>query len=107
MSEQLPPVSAPAPADDKKGLAIASLVLGILSLCASLAWYCGGPLSVIGIVLGVLGLKTSGKKMAVAGIVLSVIGLLLLIIFTIIGMVSGPIINTIFNQIQSTLVPGG
>ena len=41
MSEQLPPVSAPAPAHasarNGNGFAIASLVLGILSLCGSVS----------------------------------------------------------------------
>jgi hypothetical protein len=100
MSEQLPPVSALAPAGDKKGLAITSLVLGILSLCASVLWYFGGPISIVGIVLGLLGMKSSGKRMAIAGIILSAIGLLLLIVFVIISLVSGPIIQ----QIQSQLI---
>jgi hypothetical protein len=73
-----------------------------LSLCASLAWWCGGPVSVVGVVLGVLGLKSSGKGMAVAGIILSVIGLLLLIIFAVIGAGSGPIIQQIESQILSS-----
>ena len=111
MSEQLPPVPSPdpvpAPAGDKKGLAIASLVLGILSLCASLGWWCGGPISIVGLVLGFLCTKSSGKNMAIAGMILSAIGLLLTIVFLIIRLTSGPIINNIFNQIQSQIVPGG
>ena len=75
------PTGAPAATGGGKGLAIASLVLGILSLCASAAWWCGGPISIVGLVLGALGLKTSGKGMAIAGMVLSVIGLLLVVIF--------------------------
>jgi len=101
MSEQLPPVSAPAPSGDKKGLAIASLILGILSLCGSVLWYYGGPISIVGIVLGFLGMKSSGKGMAIAGIILSAIGLLLLIVFVIISLVSGPIIQQIQSQILS------
>ena len=106
MSEQFPPIPVPpvaAPAGDKKGLAIASLVLGILSLCASVFWFCGGPISIVGIVLGFLGLKSSGKGMAIAGIILSAIGLLLLIVFVILGQVSGPIFQQIQNQITSNL----
>jgi len=86
MTEQMqipvnPPSGTPATTGGGKGLAIASLVLGILSLCASVAWWCGGPISIVGLVLGALGLKTSGKGMAIAGMVLSVIGLLLVVIF--------------------------
>jgi uncharacterized membrane protein len=88
MSEQLPPTPAPAPApapvSDRRGLAIASLVLGILSLCGSWTFWCGGILSVIGIVLGALGLNSKGKGMAIAGIILSVLGLILVIIFRVV-----------------------
>ena len=84
MSEQLPPVSAPAPTDSKQGFAIASLTLGILSLCGSRFLFFGGILSVVGIVLGFLGINTKGKGMAIAGIVLSVIGLLLAIILRVV-----------------------
>jgi hypothetical protein len=107
MSDQIPPVSAPvsapAPAGDKKGLAIASLILGILSLCASLGWYCGAPLSIVGLILGFLGVKSSGKGLAIAGIILSAVGLLLTIIFVIISLVSGPIIQQIQNQFLSNM----
>ena len=88
MSEQIPPVPAPvytpAPANDKRGFAIASLVLGILSLCGSAIFYCGGLISVVGIVLGALGINSKGKGMAVAGIILSALGLILAIIFRVI-----------------------
>jgi len=82
MSEQLPPVSVPAPipARNGNGFAIASLVLGILSLCGSWVFWCGGLMSVIGIVLGALGLNSKGKGMAIAGIILSALGLIIAII---------------------------
>jgi hypothetical protein len=84
MAEQVqPPASTPG-TNGGKGLAIASLVLGILSLCASAAWWCGGPISIVGLVLGALGVKSRGKGMAIAGIILSVVGLLLLVIFRVI-----------------------
>jgi hypothetical protein len=88
MSEQLPPVSAPIytspPAGDRRGFAIASLVLGILSLCGSAIFWCGGLISVVGIVLGALGINSKGKGMAIAGIILSALGLILAIIFRVI-----------------------
>jgi hypothetical protein len=112
MSVQLPPtsvpVSSPAPAGDKKGLAITSLVLGILSLCASVGWFCGGPISVVGLVLGFLGRKSSGKGLATAGIILSAVGLLLTVIFIILSMIfRGPILNNIYNQIYNQIGTGG
>jgi hypothetical protein len=80
------PMPAPTPATpgDRRGLAIASLVLGILSLCGSGFWVCGGLLSVVGIVLGALGLNSKGKNMAIAGIILAGVGLLLTVVFRIV-----------------------
>lgn len=95
------PVQQP-PAKDQKGLAIASLVLGILALLTSCLWFCGGPFSIVGIVLGVLGLKSSGRGMAIAGIVLSAVGLLILIVLTVVGAVLGSS-GDIFNQINRSL----
>ncbi|MBN2385447.1 MAG: hypothetical protein JXB85_00385 [Anaerolineales bacterium] len=67
---------------DKKGLAIAALVVGIISLCMApiplitlLAW----PGSIVSIVLGALSLKSSGKTMAIIGLILGVLAMLLLI----------------------------
>ena len=102
MSEQLPPVSAPAPMPaaapvrNSNGFAIASLVLGILSLCGSVSIWCGGIISVIGIVLGALGLTSKGKGMAIAGIILSVLGLILAIIFRVVF--RGILLNHILPQ---------
>ncbi len=111
MNEQIPsvppsvslPVQPQAQPSDKKGLAIASLVLGILSLCSSILWFCGGPISIVGLVLGFLGLKSSLRGLAIVGLVLSAIGLLLVIVFGIIGLISVPIIQQIQNQYLPTL----
>jgi hypothetical protein len=65
---------------DRRGMAIASLVLGILSLCGSIFWFCSGPLAIVGIILGVLSLKSSARSMALAGIILSAIGIILSIV---------------------------
>jgi hypothetical protein len=107
MSVQPQSTPTPAASGGSKGLAIASLVLGILSLCASIGWWCGGPLSVIGLVLGFLGRKSAGKGLATAGIILSAIGLVLTIVFIIVRLVAGPVMNGVFNQIQNQLGTGG
>ena len=72
------PVAAPRPGD---GLAISSLVLGIVSV--SLGWIplCGivslAP-GIIGVVLGSLGLQSPRHRyLSLAGIILSVIGIAL------------------------------
>lgn len=72
---------------DKPGLAIAALVLGILSLCAWLLPICGFPIAIAGVILGILGLKTSKKGMAVAGLIMAGIALLLTLLWTIFGAV--------------------
>ncbi len=105
MSDQLPPVPAPvsapapavAPASDRKGLAIASLVLGILSLCGSVSLFCGGLISLIGIILGALGMNSKSRNMAIAGIVLSALGLILAIIFRVVF--RGILFNNWYQQI--------
>jgi len=112
MTDQIPPIPlapapTPAPAGDKKGLAIASLVLGILSFCSTIFWYCSAPMAVVGLILGYLGLKTSGRTMAIVGIVLAGIGILLSIVFAIISYTSGPILYQKLQEIQSTLAPSG
>lgn len=66
--------------DNSKGMAIASLVLGIVS------FFCCGPISaVVGIVLGVISRKNNPTEngMATAGIVLSVIALVLWVVLLI------------------------
>ena len=62
----------PAPIGNQRIMAIASLVLGVINLCAWFLPICGIPLSVAGLVLGFLGMKDpSQKTLAIAGMVLS------------------------------------
>lgn len=80
---------APAPVVPGKGMSIASMVLGIASLVFFCAWYIAIPCSIVGVILGALGMKKAkmvGMKsgMAVAGIVCSCIALAVTIIYTII-----------------------
>ena len=80
---------APAPVVPGKGMAIASMVLGIASLVFFCAWYIAIPCAIVGVILGALGMKKAkmvGMKsgMAVAGIVCSCIALAVTIIYTII-----------------------
>ena len=71
-----PPGFQPAPAPKTNGLAIASLICGILFCVPYLA-------SLSAIILGILGIQkskqpgTGGKGMAIAGLVLGVLGLLI------------------------------
>ena len=79
---------APAPADggNRRIMAIGSLVLGVINLCAWFLPICGVPLGIAGVVLGYLGMKdTSQRNLAIAGMVLSAIGILLACINAIAG----------------------
>ena len=81
-----PPVSSP----QGNGLAIAGMVLGIVSLATFCAWYLSIPCAIVGLILSVVGLKKSqivgkGHGMALAGVITSVIaiGLAILVIILI------------------------
>ena len=77
------------PQQEKKGLAIASMVLGITSIVPG--WcipYLPFILGLIGVILGGVSLskKQGGKGMAVAGLVTSIISLVIyLILFSVVG----------------------
>lgn len=71
------PTPAPASGGNERVMAIASLVIGVINLCAWFLPICGAPLGIIGIVLGIFGMKDpSQKTLAIIGIALSAIGLL-------------------------------
>jgi len=57
------------------GMALASMVLGIVGLVTWLLPIIGLPISINGLILGVFALKSKNSGKATAGIVLSVIGL--------------------------------
>lgn len=67
------------------GLAIAGMILGILSIPASCCYGIGALLGLIGLVLSLLskkkGIDTGYSGMAIAGIVTSVIGIIIAILF--------------------------
>lgn len=76
-SQPYNPSPAPASGGNERVMAIASLVLGVINLCAWFIPLCGAPLAIVGIVLGYLGMKDpSQKTLALIGIVLSALGLI-------------------------------
>ena len=74
---------------DKKGAAIASLVLGINSVWAWFIPLIGFPVSVVGILMGIVGLKSSKKRLALAGLILAVIGFVATTVNSAIGAYQG------------------
>ena len=75
-----------------KGMAIASMVLGIISIPAICFWIVGLPCAIVGLILGILyNKKNEHSPMATAGIVCSIITIALLVlvlILCIVGAVS-------------------
>ena len=76
-SQPVSPSPAPASGGNERVMSIASLVIGVINMCAWFLPICGVPLGIIGIVLGYFGMKDpSQKTFAIIGIVLSGLGLL-------------------------------
>lgn len=60
-----------------QGLAIASLVLGILAIITCLVWYISIVLGVLAVIFGAVSIKKRGRGKAIAGIVTGSIGIVL------------------------------
>jgi hypothetical protein len=71
---------------DRKGFAIAGLVLGIVSVCACVCSYFAAVPALLAIIFSALGLKSSKKGVAIAGLIVGVIGLILAIVMTFVGL---------------------
>jgi hypothetical protein len=77
------PYVAVEPTKDRKGFAVASLVLGIVSLpCVCLAWVSVLP-GLLAVIFGALGIKSSRRGMAIAGLIIGALGIIAGIALTI------------------------
>ena len=65
--------------EEKKsnGLAIASLVLGIVAIVLCCVWYISIPCGILAIVFGTIGLRSSKRGMSISGIVTGIIGMII------------------------------
>lgn len=81
-NQSYPQYGEPVQQNNSKGFAIASLVLGILSVVCCCADYLALIMSVLALVFGFLSIKKqeASKSLAIAGMILGGIGLLLFII---------------------------
>lgn len=87
------------------GLAIASMILGIVSLVGSCCiWYLTIPCAVVGLILGIIALKNGKDGMAIAGIVMSAIGLAIALLVVIFVVIYG---TDMMEMIESSLQSGG
>lgn len=85
-----------------KGMAITSMVLGIVSLALFCVWYLALPCAIVGLILGGMAMnkaKAAGMKsgMAVAGVVCSCIALGVAIIFMIIGIAACSTVSSAYD----------
>ncbi len=97
-----------APSVPGKGLGIAGMVLGIVSLALWCFIYLAIPCAIIGLILSAIGMKKAkdvGMKngMAVAGIVCSAIALGILVIIWIIGMMAAASVASDLNDLADAM----
>lgn len=83
--------------DDKKGLCIASMVLGIISIVLFCIWYISVPCAILAIIFGILGMKSSFKGMAIAGIITGALGILFTIVIFVGAFLLGVTIGILEN----------
>lgn len=72
---------------DKKGLAIAAMVLGIVSLVLFCIWYISLPCAILAIIFGIISIKSSKRGMAIAGISTGAVGAILMILLYVLAFV--------------------
>lgn len=76
--------------DEKNGgKAIASLILGGIGIFAWCLPFLGYPVTIVGLVLGILGLKSPRRGIAIAGIVLCSVFLIATTVNSVIGVYMG------------------
>lgn len=63
-----------------KGLSIAAMVLGIVSVVLCCLWYVSLPCAILAIIFGTIGKKRDGRGMAIAGLVLGIVAIALYIL---------------------------
>ena len=85
------PPSAPASRRvDQKGFALAAFLLGMLNLFLWVTPFCGAPASMLGLLVGVVGLRSSRRWLAISGMILSGVAFLLTLFFMLAGSIFNP-----------------
>ena len=85
MNEQMQNEVYSQPVEEKKGLSLTSMILGIAGFLAWCIPLLGFPVCITGLILGIIGIKKGGKGMAIAGIIMCSITLLLTLGNSILG----------------------
>ena len=89
MDEQMQNEVYSQPVEEKKGLSLTSMILGIVGFLAWCIPLLGFPVCITGLILGIIGIKKGGKGMAIAGIIMCAITLLLTLGNSILGVIIG------------------
>lgn len=77
------------PVSESGSKATASLVLGIIGLIAWFLPFIGFPITIVGLVLGIKGMRSVKRDRAIAGMVLSIIGLAATVANSLLGAIMG------------------
>ena len=85
MNEQMQNEVYSQPVEEKKGLSLTSMILGIAGFLAWCIPLVGFPVCITGLILGIIGIKKGGRGMAIAGIIMCSITLLLTIGNSVLG----------------------
>ena len=72
---------------ESKGLSIASMVLGIISVVLFCIWYISVPCAILAIIFGIVGMKKGGRGMGIAGLVLGIVALAILAIIYLLAII--------------------
>ncbi len=71
---------------ESKGLSIASMVLGIVSLVFFCVWYIAIPCAILAIIFGIIGSKRGAKKMAKAGLIMGIVSVSIFVLVWILAL---------------------
>ena len=104
----VPAPSSPSTSGNEQVMAIASIVFGVIGLCAGLfVGLCAAPFPILGLILSYLALKDPNQKtLAIIGMALSGLSFLVVCVLVLIMgglMVLGPVVGNVFSDINQSL----
>lgn len=88
MDQYMPPNNN-QPQNSARGLAIASMVLGIVGFVAWCLPIIGFPVTIVGLILGIIAITKGTRGMAVAGVIMCSITLVITLINSVLGAIMG------------------
>lgn len=100
MSEEFNNYGTPSNGPESKGMAIASMVLGIVSIVCCWMWYVCLPCGIIGLVLSILFKRNNGEAigMSKAGMLCSIIGIALCIVVWVLAILGLGLLGASLSQ---------